>query len=86
MLQIRCAQSPLQGQGVRASKVTLKKFTTQQNEHHIVPLTHIPKCRKRASNTMRAVTPSGAGGAREQGDTEKIYNTTKRTTHRTANP
>jgi len=66
--------------------MTLKKFTAQQNEHHIAPLTHIPKCRKRASNTMRAVTPSGAGGEREQGDTEKTYNTTKGTPHRTAHP
>ena len=45
--------------------MTLKKFTAQQNEHHIAPLTHIPKCRKRASNTMCVVTPSGAGGERE---------------------
>ena len=56
--------------------MTLKKFTTQQNEHHIAPLTHIPKCRKRASNTMRAVTPSGAGGARERCESFK-----KMTTH-----
>ncbi|MEZ5108571.1 MAG: hypothetical protein R2829_06310 [Bacteroidia bacterium] len=66
--------------------MTLKKFTTQQKEQHIAPLTHSPKCRRRASNTMCVVTPSGAGGEREQGDTEKIYNTTKRTPHRTAHP
>ncbi|KXK45520.1 MAG: hypothetical protein UZ10_BCD003001919 [Bacteroidetes bacterium OLB10] len=41
--------------------MTLKKFTTQQKEHYFAPLTHSPKGRRRASNTMCVVTPSGAG-------------------------
>jgi len=46
--------------------MTLKKFTTQQKEHYFAPLTHSPKGRRRASNTMCVVTPSGAGGERER--------------------
>ncbi|MEZ5108514.1 MAG: hypothetical protein R2829_06020 [Bacteroidia bacterium] len=46
--------------------MTLKKLITQQKEHYFAPLTHSPKGRRRASNTMCVVTPSGAGGERER--------------------
>ena len=72
---IRCVLSPLQGQGVSASKVTLKKLITQQKEHYFAPLTHSPKGRRRASNTMCVVTPSGTGGERERCESFKKMTT-----------
>ena len=46
-----------------------------KKSNHFAPLTHSPKGRRRASNTLRAVTPSGAGGARERCESFKKMTT-----------